>query len=59
MRLAVDTCLAGLFAMREVWPVAELRSRLHNWTARELDTALAALASKGEIVLDGGVVRRA
>ena len=57
--MAVDTCLSGLFAMREVWPVAELRSRLHNWTARELDTALAALALKGEIVVDGGMVRPA
>ena len=55
----MDTCLAGLFARREVWPVAELRSRLHNWTARELDTALAAMALQGEIVLDGGVVRTA
>ena len=56
VRLAVDTCLTGLFAKREVWPLTELRSLLHNWTARELDAALAALARNGEIVVEGGMV---
>ena len=58
-RVAVEACLAGLFARREAWPLTELRSLLHNWTSRELDAALAALARDGQIVVEGGMVRPA
>ena len=59
VRVAVEACLAGLFARREAWPLTELRSLLHNWTSRELDAALAALARDGQLVVEGGMVRPA
>ena len=58
VKVAVEACLAGIFAGdREECTVAELRSLLFNWRAREVDSALAALARDGEIVVTGGVVR--
>ena len=58
VKVAVEACLAGIFAgAREECTVAELRSLLFNWRAREVDSALAALAHDGGIAVEGGVVR--
>ena len=58
VKTAVEACLAGVFAGARVeCPVAELNSRLSNWSARELDRGLGELARDGAVVVEGGVVR--
>jgi hypothetical protein len=58
VRAAVDGFLAGVFAgTRRDISVAEMRGRMSNFTARELDAALAALQRDGDIRVEGGVIR--